>query len=146
MKGRPARHGRRPDELLVLPEISPIIGSTEREALRLEKELEDLVIPAYGLTQVSPMTGTELTEDDLDGPLPDVPAGTEGARSRRRLVVDLARRERLTVRGLLLRRPRGARAAVQRAVPARVRGAHAALHYGLDRPASRYTARQEALA
>jgi alkanesulfonate monooxygenase SsuD/methylene tetrahydromethanopterin reductase-like flavin-dependent oxidoreductase (luciferase family) len=54
VKGRLARHGRRPDELLVLPEISPIIGSTEREALRLEKELEDLVIPAYGLTQLSP--------------------------------------------------------------------------------------------
>ncbi|WP_261808529.1 LLM class flavin-dependent oxidoreductase [Nonomuraea sp. C10] len=126
VKGGLARHGRRPDELLVLPEISPITGSTEREALRLEKELEDLVIPAYGLTQLSPMTGIDLTEDDLDGPLPDVPAGTEGARSRRRLVVDLARRERLTVRGLLLRRPRGAGAAVQRAVPARVRGTHAA--------------------
>lgn len=71
----------------MLPGISPITGSTEREALRLEKELEDLVIPAYGLSQLSHMTGIELTEDDLDGPLPDVPVGTEGAQSRRRLVV-----------------------------------------------------------
>ncbi|WP_223166804.1 LLM class flavin-dependent oxidoreductase [Nonomuraea sp. SYSU D8015] len=101
LKGRLAAYGRRPDELLVLPGISPVIGSTEREALRLEKELEDLIIPAYGLAQLSHMTGIDLTEDALDGPLPDVPVETEGAQSRRKLVVDLARRERLTVRQLL---------------------------------------------
>jgi alkanesulfonate monooxygenase SsuD/methylene tetrahydromethanopterin reductase-like flavin-dependent oxidoreductase (luciferase family) len=87
--------------LLVLPGISPIIGSTEREALRLEKELEELIIPAYGLAQLSHMTGIDLTEDALDQPLPEVPVETEGAQSRRKLVVDLARRERLTVRQLL---------------------------------------------
>lgn len=54
------------------------------------------------------MTGLELTEDDLDRPLPDVPAETEGAQSRRKLVVDLARRERLTV-GQLIGRLAGGR-------------------------------------
>jgi FMN-dependent oxidoreductase (nitrilotriacetate monooxygenase family) len=101
LKRRLAAHGRRADELLVLPGISPIIGSTEREALRLEKELEDLIIPAYGLAQLSTMTGIELAEDALDRPLPDVSVETEGAQSRRKLVVDLARRESLTVRQLL---------------------------------------------
>ncbi|SEF79042.1 FMN-dependent oxidoreductase, nitrilotriacetate monooxygenase family [Nonomuraea solani] len=101
LKGRLAAYGRKPGELLVLPGISPIIGSTEREALLLEKELEDLIIPAYGLAQLSRMTGLDLTEGDLDGPLPDVPAETEGAQSRRKLVVDLARREHLTVRQLI---------------------------------------------
>ncbi|GGL34557.1 LLM class flavin-dependent oxidoreductase [Planomonospora parontospora] len=101
LKGRLARYGRHEDELLVLPGISPIIGSTEREALRLERELEELVIPAYGLSQLSHMVGIELTEDALDRPLPEVSAETEGAQSRRRLVIDLARRERLTVRQLL---------------------------------------------
>ncbi|NUT10926.1 MAG: LLM class flavin-dependent oxidoreductase [Nonomuraea sp.] len=103
LKRRLAAYGRRPEEVLVLPGISPIIGSTEREALLLEKELEDLIIPAYGLAQLSHMTGIELTEDDLDLPLPDVPVETEGAQSRRKLVIDLARRERLTVRQLLNR-------------------------------------------
>ncbi|MBF8193778.1 LLM class flavin-dependent oxidoreductase [Nonomuraea sp. K274] len=103
LKGRLAAYGRRHDELLVLPGISPITGSTEREALRLEKELEDLLIPAYGLAQLANMTGIELTEDALDGPLPDVSVETEGAQSRRRLVVDLARREHLTVRQLIAR-------------------------------------------
>ncbi|SDH06143.1 LLM class flavin-dependent oxidoreductase [Nonomuraea jiangxiensis] len=103
LKRRVAAHGRDPDELLVLPGISPIIGSTERAALRLEKELEDLIIPAYGLAQLSHMTGIELTADALDEQLPDVPVETEGAQSRRKLVVDLARREHLTVRQLLNR-------------------------------------------
>ncbi|GII02647.1 LLM class flavin-dependent oxidoreductase [Planobispora takensis] len=101
LKGRMARYGRNPGELLVLPGISPIIGSTEREALRLEKELEDLIIPAYGLAQLSHMTGIELSHDDLDRPLPEVSVETEGAQSRRKLVIDLARRENLTVRRLL---------------------------------------------
>ncbi|MDF5752096.1 LLM class flavin-dependent oxidoreductase [Spongiactinospora sp. TRM90649] len=103
IKGRLGAYGRRPGDLLVLPGISPIIGDTERAALLLEKELEDLLIPAYGLRQLSHMTGIDLGEDSLDGPLPDIGTDTEGAQSRRRLVVELARRENLTVRGLLAR-------------------------------------------
>lgn len=101
LKGRLSRHGRRADELLVLPGISPIIGSTEREARDLAQELEELIIPAYGLTQLATLIGVELGEDALDRPLPDVPVETEGAQSRRKLVIDLARRDNLTVRQLL---------------------------------------------
>lgn len=103
IKGRLARHGRQAGELLVLPGISPIIGATEREARRLAQELEELVIPAYGLTQLATLIGVELDEDALDRPLPDVPVETEGAQSRRKLVIDLARRDGLTVRQLLSR-------------------------------------------
>ncbi|WP_248962878.1 LLM class flavin-dependent oxidoreductase [Sphaerisporangium perillae] len=101
IKSRLARYDRHLDELLILPGISPIIGSTEREALRLEKELEELIIPAYGLAQLSHLVGIELQEDALDRQLPDVPVETEGAQSRRKLVIELARRENLTVRELL---------------------------------------------
>lgn len=101
LKRRLAAYGRQPGDLLVLPGISPIIGSTEREALQLERQLEELIIPAYGLAQLSHMTGIELTEDALDRLLPDIPLETEGAQSRRKLVVDLARRDDLTVRQLL---------------------------------------------
>ncbi|WP_432923282.1 LLM class flavin-dependent oxidoreductase [Microbispora sp. CA-135349] len=103
LKRRVARHGRGPGELLILPGLSPIIGSTEREALRLEKELNDLIIPDYGLAQLSHLVGIDLSPDALDRPLPEVSADTEGAQSRRRLVLDLARRENLTVRQLLVR-------------------------------------------
>ncbi|GAA3140588.1 LLM class flavin-dependent oxidoreductase [Planomonospora alba] len=101
IKGRLARYGRHADELLVLPGISPIIGSTEREALRLEKELEDLIVPAYGVQQLSNLLGVDLTGHPLDAPLPDVPQATEGQQSRLKLVTDLARRERLTLRELI---------------------------------------------
>ncbi|GGL18019.1 monooxygenase [Sphaerisporangium melleum] len=101
LKSRLARYGRSPGELLILPGISPIIGGTEEEAQRLARELEDLIIPAYGLAQLSHLVGIELTEDDLDRPLPAIPVETEGAQSRRKLIIDLARREGLTVRRLL---------------------------------------------
>ncbi|MFC4005923.1 LLM class flavin-dependent oxidoreductase [Nonomuraea purpurea] len=120
LKRRLAAHGRRHEDVLILPGISPIIGSTEREALRLEKELEDLIIPAYGLAQLSRMTGLDLTEDDLDAPLPDVPAETDGAQSRRKLVVDLARREHLTVRELIGRLAGGRGHRVVAGTPAQI--------------------------
>ncbi|MGW0810204.1 LLM class flavin-dependent oxidoreductase [Nonomuraea sp. NPDC002799] len=120
LKRRLAAYGRSHEDLLVLPGISPIIGSTEREALRLEKELEDLIIPAYGLAQLATMTGIELTENDLDGPLPDVPVETEGAQSRRKLVVDLARREHLTVRQLIGRLAGGRGHRVVAGTPAQI--------------------------
>ncbi|WP_036331980.1 LLM class flavin-dependent oxidoreductase [Microbispora sp. ATCC PTA-5024] len=101
LKARAARYGRRPEEILVLPGISPILGSTEREALRLEKELEDLIIPAYGVAQLSNVLGVDLSGHPLDEPLPEVPERTEGQQSRLKLVVDLARRERLTLRQLV---------------------------------------------
>ncbi|MFC4535816.1 LLM class flavin-dependent oxidoreductase [Sphaerisporangium dianthi] len=101
LKSRLAKYGRRPEDVLILPGISPIIGSTEHEARRLEKELEELIIPAYGLAQLSHLVGIDLAEDALDRPLPDIPVETEGAQSRRKLVIELARRENLTVRRLL---------------------------------------------
>ncbi|MFC7385453.1 LLM class flavin-dependent oxidoreductase [Sphaerisporangium rhizosphaerae] len=101
LKARVAGHGRRPEDVLVLPGISPIIGSTEQEARRLERELEELIIPAYGLAQLAHLVGIDLPEEALDRPLPEVPLETEGAQSRRKLVIDIARREELTVRQLL---------------------------------------------
>lgn len=103
LKARLARYGRGPDELLVLPGISPVIGSTRAEARALEAELAELVVPAYGLAQLSAMLDVELTEADLDHRLPDVDHVTEGNRSRFELVTQLARREDLTVRELITR-------------------------------------------
>ncbi|GAB3662800.1 LLM class flavin-dependent oxidoreductase [Actinocorallia lasiicapitis] len=101
LKSRLARYGRREDELLVLPGISPFIGSTEAEAKQLEREFQELTNPVYGLSQLSSMLGVELTEADLDGPLPELPPTTEGGKSRFDLVTDLARRDGLTVRQLI---------------------------------------------
>jgi FMN-dependent oxidoreductase (nitrilotriacetate monooxygenase family) len=105
LKARVAGFGRDPEQVKILPGISPILGGTEAEARRLEAELNDLIVPAYGLAQLGWILQIELTEDDLDKPLPAVsrPEGFNGHQSRFDLVVDLARRDNLTVRQLLAR-------------------------------------------
>jgi N-acetyl-S-(2-succino)cysteine monooxygenase len=104
LKGRLARFGRHPDSIKILPGISPIIGATEAEAKQLEDELNGLIVPEYGLNQLSKMVGTNLFDYPLDGPLPDdLPTEDQinGNKSRFTLVVGLARRENLTIRQLL---------------------------------------------
>ena len=103
LKRRLPQHGRSRDDLLVLPGISPIIGSTEEEARRLEAEINAGIVPAYGLAQLRAMLDIELTEEHLDGPLPPIERITQGNQSRFTLVTDLARREDLTVRQLIER-------------------------------------------
>ncbi|GAA0920839.1 LLM class flavin-dependent oxidoreductase [Nonomuraea longicatena] len=103
LKRRLPAYGRRPDELKVLPGISPIIGVTERDARRLERELDGLTIPAYGLRQLSTILGLDLTGHPLDGPLPEVPLDTDGQQSRVRLIRDLSVREGLTIREIINR-------------------------------------------
>jgi FMN-dependent oxidoreductase (nitrilotriacetate monooxygenase family) len=103
VKGRLAKYGRTPDELKILPGISPILGRTEAEAREREAGLNALITPDYGLRQLSKMLDHDVTGQPLDGPLPDVGSVTEGGQSRFDLVVGLARRENLTIRQLLER-------------------------------------------
>jgi FMN-dependent oxidoreductase (nitrilotriacetate monooxygenase family) len=103
VKGRLAKYGRSPDEIKILPGISPILGRTEAEARQREAELNALITPEYGLRQLSKMLDHDVTGYPLDGPLPEVGSFTEGAQSRFELVVGLARREDLTIRQLLER-------------------------------------------
>ncbi|RSM44649.1 LLM class flavin-dependent oxidoreductase [Amycolatopsis balhimycina DSM 5908] len=103
VKGRLSKYGRTPDELKILPGISPILGRTEAEAREREAELTALITPDYGLQQLSKMLDHDVTGYPLDGPLPEVGSFTEGGQSRFELVVGLARREDLTIRQLLER-------------------------------------------
>jgi N-acetyl-S-(2-succino)cysteine monooxygenase len=97
--------GRSADSLLVLPGLVPVVGSTEAEAKAREDELSQLQVIAYGLRQLSQFSGREFGEDDLDRPVPDFGPihKIEGHQSRVQLIVDLARREHLTIRQLLVR-------------------------------------------
>jgi N-acetyl-S-(2-succino)cysteine monooxygenase len=64
-----------------------------------------LQVPAYGLRQLSTLVGVELGESDLDRPLPELgdARDVQGHQSRFTVVTELARREKLTVRQLLVR-------------------------------------------
>ncbi len=104
LKRRTAALGRDPDQILILPGIVPVIGSTEAEALALAQELDDLIRPEYAREQLAKVLKVDPSALPLDQPLPaDLPDEDEieGAKSRYTLIVNLARRENLTVRQLI---------------------------------------------
>lgn len=102
VKGRLAQYGRSPDHLKIMPGIFPVIGRTEQEARDKYEQLQALIHPQVGLALLSSMIGADLSGYDVDRPLPDLPE-TNGGKSRQRLLVELARRENLTIRELYLR-------------------------------------------
>lgn len=105
LKRRTAALGRNPDHIKVLPGLVPVIGSTEAEALQREQDLAGWQVWAYGLRQLSQLLGVEITEDELDRPLRDLGdvSSVQGHQSRFQVVTELARRDNLTVRQLLVR-------------------------------------------
>jgi len=98
--------GRRADQVLVLPGLSAMLGSTEAEAQRLAAELDDLSDPEVGRRRLSGrFGGFDFSHLPLDKPLspedfPD-PESVQAARSRTEVIVGFVRRERPTLRQLL---------------------------------------------
>jgi N-acetyl-S-(2-succino)cysteine monooxygenase len=99
VKGRLARFGRAPDDLKILPGVSPIVGRTRQEAEDKFGELQSLIHPEVGVSLLSNMIGVDISGHPVDGPLPDLPE-TNSGKSRQQLLIDLARRENLTIRQL----------------------------------------------
>jgi len=101
VKSRMAKYGRRPEQLLVLPGISPVIGRTEAEAQAKWAELQRLIHPSVGLNTLANFwPADELRRFDLDAPPPWYPEPPKGVNSRAHVVIELARREQFTVRQL----------------------------------------------
>ncbi|MFD8720645.1 LLM class flavin-dependent oxidoreductase [Streptomyces sp. NPDC059629] len=104
LKARTVAAGRDPDHIKVLPGIVPVIGSTEAEARAHEQLLEDHIVHRHGVANLERLLhlpeGTLELDRELPAELPSEDA-IEGAKSRYTLVVELARRERLTVRQLI---------------------------------------------
>jgi FMN-dependent oxidoreductase (nitrilotriacetate monooxygenase family) len=106
IKARARRLGRDPDLVKILPGLVPIIGSTEAEARALEDELEELIVPEYGLAQLARVLEVPAGTLELDRGLPEevfARPPVEGAQSRYQLITELARRDGLTVRQLIAR-------------------------------------------
>jgi len=101
-----AAEGRNPDQVLILPGLNAMIGSTEAEAQRLAREVNDLTDPEVGRKRLSNrFGGHDFSHLPLDRPLsaedfPD-PDTVEAARSRTEVILNLVRRDRLTLRQLL---------------------------------------------
>lgn len=96
------RHGRNPDHVKIMPGVFPVVARTEAEAKEKFEELQSRIHPVVGLSLLSStLGGADLSGYPLDGPLPDLPE-TNGPKSRQKLLIDLARRDNLTIRQLYL--------------------------------------------
>jgi len=108
IKARAKASGRNPDQVLVLPGLSPLVASTEAEADRMMKELGELTDPEVGRKRLSGrFGGHDFSDLPLDVPLkvtdfPD-PSEVEAARSRTEMVIEMVRKEGLTLREVLAR-------------------------------------------
>jgi FMN-dependent oxidoreductase (nitrilotriacetate monooxygenase family) len=106
LKALAAAEGRSPDQVLILPGLSAMIGSTEAEAQRLAREVDDMCDPEVGRKRLSGrFGGHNFSHLPLDRPLtpedfPD-PGSVEAARSRTEVILNLVRRDRPTLRQLL---------------------------------------------
>ena len=99
IKGRMAAKGRRPESLLIMPGVMPVIGRTREEAEAKFEELNKLILPEQGVPVLSDMVGTDLSKYPLDGPLPPKPP-INTQQGRQAVVYELADREKLTIRQL----------------------------------------------
>ncbi|TAV64695.1 LLM class flavin-dependent oxidoreductase [Rhizobium leguminosarum] len=103
VKGKLGTYGRSPDDLKILPGIFPVVGRSETEAQEKFEALQELIQPQVGLNLLSQLSGVDLSPYPLDGPIPSNLPVTNAGKSRQELVLDLARRENLTIRQLYLR-------------------------------------------
>jgi FMN-dependent oxidoreductase (nitrilotriacetate monooxygenase family) len=106
LKALVSAEGRTPTDVLILPGLSPMIASTEAEAQRLARELNELSDPEVGRKRLSGrFGGHDLSHLPLDRPLAPqdfpAPSSVEAARSRTEVILSLVQREKPTLRQLL---------------------------------------------
>ncbi len=102
LKAQVATSGRRPDDVLIMPGVFPVIGRTEQEAQAIFAELNEKIDTTQAFTVLSDRLGTDMSVYPLDAPVPELPE-TEHLKSRAALLLEMARRERLSLRDLFHR-------------------------------------------
>ena len=102
VKRRAAAYGRPPEAIKVMPGVMTVIGRTRSEAEDKYERLQALIVPEIGVKQLSAYLGVDLSKYPLDGPVPE-PAHTNQEVGRVKVMMDLARRENMTIRQLYKR-------------------------------------------
>lgn len=103
------RFGRTPDEVKVMPGFYPVVAKTASEAQEKYDYLQSLIQVPVGLSVLEHTIGVhDLDKLPLDGPVPEMP-DTNGPLSRQRLLLEQAKRDKLTLWELCLANagPRG---------------------------------------
>jgi FMN-dependent oxidoreductase (nitrilotriacetate monooxygenase family) len=102
VKGRMAKYGRQPEELLIMPAFCPVVGETRAQAQAKYDQLQALIDPLAGLGSLYSSFG-DLSGYPLDGPVPEDALGSQEHRSVSAQLVEWVRREKPTIRDLYLR-------------------------------------------
>ncbi|UJR83977.1 LLM class flavin-dependent oxidoreductase [Sandaracinus amylolyticus] len=98
VKRRAAQRGRDPDHVKITPGLSVVVAESDGAAQDRFDDLQNAIDFRHGVR----VAGVDLSGYPLDGPLPDLPE-SENGKGRFRQMVELARRENLTIRQLVLR-------------------------------------------
>src|SRR5713101_2104517 len=99
LKQRVVKHGRVPEDLAILPGVMPIIGETEAQAKEQLDRLQSWLTSTNALTLVSQRLGHDISGYPLDGPVPELPQ-TQRGQAFSKVLLDMARREKMTLRDL----------------------------------------------
>jgi FMN-dependent oxidoreductase (nitrilotriacetate monooxygenase family) len=100
LKQRVIKHGRLPEHVPILPGVMPIIGETEEQAKEQLDRLQGWLTSTNALALVSQRLGHDITGYPLDGPVPDFPEKTERGQAFSKTLLEMARREKMTLRDL----------------------------------------------
>ncbi len=105
VKQRAAKAGRDPDQVLVLPGCSPVVGSTSEEAEAKYQEIANLVVIEDALNYLGRyFNDMDFSPYDLDEPFPDLgDFGRNGWESTTDRIKQVAKEEGLTLREMALR-------------------------------------------
>jgi FMN-dependent oxidoreductase (nitrilotriacetate monooxygenase family) len=102
VKARMRRHDRDPDDVKIMPGFFVTVGRSADEAREKFATLQRLIHPKAGLLLLSNFLAMDMSAYDVDGPVPELPPSKTRS-SRAALMVDLARRDNLTIRQLYTR-------------------------------------------
>ncbi len=109
VRARVPKFGRSQDEVLIMPGFYPVVAPTQSEAQEKYDYLQSLIQTPVGIAVLEHTIGVKnLDKLPLDGPVPEM-GDTNGPLSRQRLLLEQARRDKLTLWELCLANagPRG---------------------------------------
>ncbi len=102
VKGRMVKAGRERDHMKIMPACFVVVGETVEQARAKRAKLDSLVYYDNAIGSLSIALGHDASRFDPDKPLPPIPE-SNASKSAHQRVVEMAEREKLTVRQLAQR-------------------------------------------
>lgn len=96
VKGRAETAGKDREHVKVLPGAFVVVGDSHDEAVEKKAVLDGLVHPDSGIANLSVLLGADVSEFDLDKPLPELSESNSSQSSREKLIA-MAARDSMTV-------------------------------------------------